>query len=153
MKQKKGFRQPKQPTRKQREKKWAEAIDLLNTTAKFKIAPSTIHGVGVFALRDIKEGEVLQLDAIPHAFDIPYDKFNELREEIADLILGQHPQVVNGSHFIYPTTRFLTYVNHSEDANYDAIKDIALKDIKEGEEITEDYRKINGFDKVFKWLV
>ena len=103
-------------------------------------------------MRDIKEGELLEVDAIPQAFDIPYKDFSKLRPEIAETILGQHPQVINGSHFIYPTTRFLTYMNHSSNHNYDNKTDKALRDIAEGEEITEDYTVIDGYEKVYPWL-
>ncbi len=32
-------------------------------------------------------------------------------------------------------------MNHSDDPNYDDVKDIAIKDIQAGEEITEDYKQ------------
>lgn len=140
------------PTKKQIREKIKQAISMLNDTAKIKIAPSTIHGVGVFAMRDLKEGEVLYADAIPNALDIPYSEFKNIRKEVADIILGQYPQVINGSHFLYPSTRFLTYVNHSDNPNYDAKTDKTLRKIKAGEEITEDYRQIEGYEKVFAWL-
>lgn len=143
----------KKLTKKQREKKWKQAIDLINNTAKFKLGVSKIHGIGLFATKDIKKGELLEVDAIPHAFDIPYSMFDQIRPEIAEIILGQHPQIVNGSHFVYPTTRFLAYMNHSDDPNYDNKTDKALKDIKEGEEITENYRNIEGYETVYKFLV
>jgi SET domain-containing protein len=137
---------------KEQRSKILKAIKLINNTAKFKIAPSPINGVGVFAMRDIKEGELLEVDAIPQAFDIPYKDFNKLRPEIAEIILGQHPQIINGSHFIYPTTRFLTYMNHSKNPNYDNKTDKALRDIAEGEEITEDYTVVENYQKVYPWL-
>lgn len=146
---KKGFREPKQLTKKTKIKK---AISMLNDIACIKLAPSTIHGVGVFAIRDIPKGKQLYLDAIPNALDIPYSDFDKLLPEVADIVLGQFPQIVNGSHFLYPATRFLTYVNHSEDANYDAKTDITLRDIKQDEEITENYKLIDGYEKVFAWL-
>lgn len=152
MTNKKGFRQPKQPTKKHREKKWKEAIFMLNDTSKIKVGPSQIHGVGVFALRDIAKDELLYADMIPNAFDIPFEMFDQINDEVRDIILGQYPQIVNGSHFLYPSTRMLTYLNHSDNPNYDAKTDKALRDIKKGEEITEDYKQIDNYKKVFKWL-
>lgn len=149
---KKGFREPKKPTKRQRNKKIDEAISMLNDIACIKLAPSSIHGVGVFAIRDIPKGKKLYMDAIPNALDIPYSEFSRLLPEVVDIVLGQFPQIVNGSHFLYPATRFLTYVNHSEDPNYDAKEDITLRDIKAGEEITENYKLIDGYEKVFAWL-
>lgn len=149
---KKGFRTPKKLTAKQKSNKIKEAIAMLNDIACVKLAPSPIHGVGLFAIRDIEKGKKLYLDAIPNALDIPYEMFDELLSEVKDIVLGQFPQIVNGSHFLYPATRFLTYVNHSEDANYDAKEDVTLRDIKKGEEITENYKLIEGYEKVFSWL-
>lgn len=133
-------------------KKIKQAIKMLNDIACVKLAPSPIHGVGLFAMRDIPQGTTLYLDAIPNALDIPYKDFDKLLPEVRDIVLGQFPQIVNGSHFLYPTTRFLTYVNHSDTPNYDAKNDVTLVDIKAGEEITEDYRLIEGHEKVFEWL-
>lgn len=139
-------------TKKHKELKWKESIDLLNDIVKIKLAPSPIHGVGVFALRDIKKDEKLYADVIPNAFDLPYSKLKQLKPYIADIILGHWPQIINGSHFLYPVTKMTAFLNHSENPNYDASKDIVLRDIKEGEEITEDYRTLNNYQKVFKWL-
>jgi len=134
-------------------KKWKEAIKLLNRIVCTKIAPSPIHGVGIFALRDMKKGEYLELDAIPHQFDIPYKKLGELHKEVREILLGHFPLIVMGSHFLYPVTRMTAFLNHSNTPNYDAQNDVVLTNIKKGEELTEDYRKIEGYEKVFPWLV
>ena len=143
---------PFKPTKAHKEAKWKEAIKLLNSIVKIKIAPSQVHGVGVFALRDMKKGEVLNADAIPHAFDLPFKKFKELRSEVKEIILSHWPQVVNGSHFLYPVTKMTAFMNHSDDFNYDGKTDKLVKDVKVGEEITENYREIQNYKKVFAWL-
>lgn len=132
--------------------KHKETIELLNRVVSVKIAPSEIHGVGIVAMRDIKAGDCLELDAVPHVFDLPYAKFNKLNKEVRDILLGHFPQILGGSHFIYPVTKFTAYLNHSDTPNYDAKADRALKDIKAGEEITEDYRLIPGAEKIFDFL-
>lgn len=137
---------------KQKNEKWTQAINLLNDICKIRIAPSKIHGVGLVAIRDIKKGEKLYTDAIPNAFDLPLKKFKELRPEVASIILERYPHIVNGSPFLYPDSRMGAYLNHSDDPNYDAKEDKTLRKIKEGEEITEDYRKIENYQKVYKWL-
>ena len=43
-------------------------------------------------------------------------------------------------------------MNHSDTPNYDCMKDIALKNIKKGEEITENYREIADSEKIFPFL-
>lgn len=145
----------KQVDRKEQVKrrmKIKQAIDLLNKVIMIKLAPSPVHGIGVFAMRDIKKGETLYVDIINHAFDIPYKDFGKLRPEIAEQILGMWPNVVNKSHFFFPVTRLQAYLNHSDTPNYDAKDDKALKNIKKGEEILENYRLIEGWEKVFYWL-
>ncbi len=140
-------------SKKQREKNLKKAIEFLNEITKLKIAPSLIHGVGIFATRDLKEGEKVYADIIAYMFDVPYERFSELRPDVAERLLGHFPLVLKGSHFLYPTARMLAYCNHADEPNYDAVKDIMLKDVKEGDEITEDYRKIEGWQEVFPWLL
>lgn len=145
------FKKPK-VTKKHQKEKIEKAIQLLNDVVKIRVGPSTIHGVGVIAMRNIKKGEKLYADSIPHMLDVPYKDFKKLRPEIAELILGRFPQIVNGSHFMYPDTKMQAYMNHSVMPNYDAQTDKALRKIRKGDEITEDYRKIEGYEKVYPWL-
>ena len=140
------------PTKKHKETKTDEAIKLLNEIVKIRLAPSGVHGVGVFAMRDIKKGEKLYTDIIPHQFDLPYSKFKKLNPDVRDLVLGQFPLIVDGSHFLYPVAKMSAYLNHSDTPNYDGVNDAALKKIKAGEEVTEDYRLIPCFEKVYPWL-
>ena len=129
-----------------------QAIDLLNSHVKLRIAPSSIHGIGVFAIRDIPKGARLNADLAPIPYKVPYSSFNKLFPEIRELLLERWPQIVNGSAFCYPDVRLQAYMNHSEEPNYDARTDIVLKDITKGEEVTEDYRLINGYAQVYPWL-
>lgn len=139
--------------KKERAAKLKQAIDALNDIAKIRLAASPLHGVGVFAMRDIKKGETLNADAIPMAFDIPHKDFKKLNPEVAALILERWPGVVAGSHFLYPDCKMVAYMNHSDTPNYDGKTDKALKKIKAGEELTEDYRTIEGWETVYPWLV
>lgn len=136
-----------------KKKKLKIAIKLLNDIVKVKIAPSPIDGVGVFALRDLKKGEQMELDAIPHQFDVPFSMFNELRKDVREILLGFFPLIVGGSHFLYPVTRMTAFLNHSDNPNYDAKTDKILRNVKAGEELTEDYRQIEGWERVYPWLV
>jgi SET domain-containing protein len=124
----------------------------LNTYVKTRLGVSTIHGIGVFALRDIEKGEQLYADMMTKLYNLPYSEFDKLRPEIIDQLLQRWPQIVNGSAFAYPDTRIVAFMNHSDKPNYDAVNDVALRKIKEGEEITENYRKIEGADRVFTFL-
>lgn len=133
-----------------------EQIVHLNTIVKCRIGVSKVHGVGVFAIRDIKAGEPLYLfpDKQPKWFTVPFGSMNKLRPEVRDLILGQWASIVNGSHFLTPNDAcwMVLYVNHSDDPNYESKGDFALKDIKAGEEITENYRTMDNYEKVYTFL-
>lgn len=146
------YQEVKKPSPSFRKKKLKQAVGLLRDIIKAKLAPSPIHGVGVFAMRDLKKGEKMELDAIPHAFDIPYEMLGELEKEQRELVLSHWPAIASGSHFLYPVTRMTAFLNHSDSANYDAKTDKTLRAIKKGEEITEDYRQISLYEKVFPWL-
>ena len=128
-------------------------IDELNSRVKVKVAPSKIHGVGLFALRNISKGEKMYGDHFPVMYNIPYDSFDKLLPEVKEYLLERWPQVINGSLFAYPDTHLQAFCNHSFKPNYDAKEDIALKDIQEGQEITEDYRAIEGWGQLYPWLV
>ena len=127
-----------------------------NTLIKWvntRIAPSPIHGVGVFAIKDIPNGTKLYLDIMPEIFTLPYKKLlNNMPAYIHDLIIERWPLIKIGSPFVYPDARMVAYMNHSGDANYDAKTDMTLRDIREGEEVTEDYKKIEGWQDVFAFL-
>lgn len=131
-------------------------IKELNSTVKCSIRPSKIAGVGVFALRDIKQGEKLYLlpGDYPRWFAVPYERFNEIRPEVREVILARWPSVVLGSMFRSPNDDCLlaSFVNHSDNPNYDQKTDSALRDIAKGEEITEDYRAMPSWELVFPWL-
>lgn len=129
-----------------------EQIQKLNREVKVRIAPSDIHGVGVRAIFDIPKGSRLFADNMPSVYTLAYANFGKLFPEIKQILLERWPQIVNGSAFIYPDARIQAYMNHSDDPNYDAINDVLLRDVKGGEEITEDYRKIKGWKEVHSWL-
>jgi SET domain-containing protein len=127
-------------------------IDELNEYVKTYLAPSDIDGVGVFALRDIPKDQKLYCDMAPKIYTLSYANLSKLFPAVKKLILSQWPLIAKGSAFAYPTTRVVAYMNHSDDPNYDAINDVVLKDIKEGEEITEDYRKLELNKRLFPFI-
>jgi hypothetical protein len=130
-----------------------EIINFLNSAIKVKIAPSKIHGVGVFAIKDIPKGTKLFADMVPKVFHIPYGSIKKLFPEVREQILERWPNIVNGGAFAWPDTNIQAFMNHSDEYNYDSILDVTVNDVKKGEEITEDYRDIKNYEKVFPWLV
>lgn len=133
----------------------------LCNTVKCTLKPSKVHGIGVFTLRDIKKGERLwcRADVRPQWHTISFANlskfFDKTHPEIKQLILDRWPAVVNGSQFLSPNydARLVSFMNHSATPNYDPATDTALKDIKAGKEVFEDYRTMKNYEKVFDWLV
>jgi len=131
-----------------------DTIAILNSLVKLRIAPSKIHGVGIFAIRDIAKGQKLYSNILPQAYQIPYSSMGKLFPYVKDILLERNPNIINGSGFMYPDTNMQAYMNHGygDEVNYDTVNDIVLKDIPDGTEVLEDYTKIPNYDKVFIWL-
>ena len=133
-----------------------EQIIELNNEVKAKLAPSPIQGIGVFAIRDIKKGEraYCRPNGFKKWYSIPYERLSELRPEIKEVILERWPAIINKSQLQSPNDDawLLLFMNHSDNANYDPKKDIALMDIKTGEEILENYKTMPNAKEVYKFL-
>lgn len=136
-----------------------EQIIFLNSTVKVKLAPSGIHGIGVFAITDIPKGT--KLNCFPDFyksglkwFDLSYGNLSKLFPEIRELVLERWPSIINGSHFLSPNEMvwLITFMNHADDPNYEVSTDTSLRDIKKGEEVTEDYRRMDNYEKIYPWL-
>ncbi len=126
----------------------------LNNEVRCTLKPSKIHGVGVFTLRDIKKGERLYVSpsSSEHRwYNIPFESLEALRPEIRSLILERWPLILHGASFDGPNNiRLMSFMNHSDKPN--SKYDLALRDISEGEEITEDYRVVEDYKKIYKFL-
>ena len=117
---------------------------------------SNVSGVGVIAIRDIKKGEVLHCKVEePTWYTVTYANLDKLRPEIRQLILDRWSLVVIGQPFLCPNhdAIMICFMNHSDTPNYDPITDTATRDIKEGEEILENYRLAAGWELVYPWIV
>ena len=113
----------------------------INKTVLATIRPSKIAGVGVFAVQDIKKGQKVFIRWQP--MGLIQTTLSKLLPDIRKIIEGRWPPARDGYPFIHPheDANLLSFMNHSSDANYDDKNDIALRDIKKGEEITENYGK------------
>lgn len=127
-----------------------EVINHLKNNIKTEIAVSPIHGVGVFAIKDIKEGEQVfpiweyetgiyiipneTLKEIPTPILILLDKYF-INEECGFKVL----RLFKGMNFLFHGTSYCNsaYPN-IENINMD-INGVALRDISAGEEILEWY--------------
>ena len=125
-----------------------DTVKYLNESVWAKIAPSPLGGVGVFAIRDIRKGTRVSdflrfYMARGEIFSVIVNDFMKIEKPIRDLILDKSmfldEYIFN---FMSPNCEcFLQdFTNHSETPNV-TTEYIANRDIKEGEEILEDYRE------------
>jgi hypothetical protein len=109
-------------------------------------------GVGVFATRRIPRGTITwvrdPLDIILSPHDVA--QLDPLRRAVVDRYAWREEGV--GWILCWDHARF---VNHSCDANCIGLGvdyEIALRDIEEGEELTDDYRSLGVFEDPFRCL-
>ena len=117
-----------------------------------RIRPSRLHGVGVFALRDIKKGtsifygddddlvwvKKVDLKGLP----------KEVRNLYEDFCIIKNKGKLYGCPRNFNLLTVAWYLNESKKPNVGCGKDyrfFALRDIKKGEELTVDYETYNDF--------
>ena len=113
----------------------------VNKTVLATLAPSAIHGVGVFAVQDIKKDSGVYLRWEPRG--LLQTTLSKLKPEVKKIIIQRWPPVQDGYPFLHPheDVNLGSFINHSDTPNYNQDRDCAIKDIKAGEEITENYGK------------
>lgn len=120
----------------------------LNQSVWCKLAPSKIHGIGVFAIRDIPKGTMLTNNDVwsqrrREVFHCDEQEFAKILPEIQDLITDRmFFEKGKPLYFISPNDDQVlqSFMNHSNTPNSDG--EFALCDIKKGEEITEDFNTL-----------
>lgn len=117
-------------------------VEHLNKTVNCTLKPSPIHGVGVFAIRDIPQGTCIAEESPEiECVILSEDEFSRLMPEVQHEVL-EHTVFIEGEPiaFISPNSacNFRSYLNHSDEPNTDGR--YALRDIKKGEELTEDFK-------------
>jgi SET domain-containing protein len=125
-------------------------IKQLSESTYVMIQPSPIHGIGVFAIRDIPKGT-------QDIFSQGFGEWIEVsREEVESLpehsraLVENHCLFDEKSYFIpeygFKMVDLVIYLNHSETPNVISINDgerfEAIRDIKVGEELLVDYGTI-----------
>jgi hypothetical protein len=129
-----------------------QPFDYLLTGIKSYVAPSKIHGVGLFSLVDIKKGE--QVFPIWKGetgwYKIKFSKAKKLPTEVLSYILRSYGSkienensdvnvvLIKDTNFLFTNPLCLINTEYGE-GNVDSKKGIALRDIKKGEEITGNY--------------
>ena len=133
-----------------------DQITELNSTVKVKLGVSKIHGIGVIAIYDLPKGTKVHChpSTNPRFYNIPYSSLNKLFPEIRELILQRWPSIINGSRFMSPNDNawLATFMNHSDEPNYEIYSDAVIRDVAKGEELTEDYRLMENYATIYPWL-
>lgn len=118
---------------------------------KYKLDKSGHHGLGVFADEDIAKGAVIYTPS-PHLdVDLTQGEFDSLDEKEKEEVRywGFFERATQKWHVDFGVTHF---INHSyegtvtQDPAYAESHLIAARDIKKGEELTQDYSEIESED-------
>ncbi|NBS75462.1 MAG: SET domain-containing protein-lysine N-methyltransferase [Betaproteobacteria bacterium] len=121
-------------------------LDHLKNQIYCRLGVSTIHGIGVFALRDIPKGFYPLLSFTPNN-DVVFkpaeiEKLPEGVKTLIDTFCYVDDQEILVPRQGFNTLHLQIYLNHSKQPNleFDWRNNlIALRDIHEGEELTIDY--------------
>lgn len=128
---------------------------------KIRIKPSKIHGVGIFAIDDIKKNENPFLFSYMGMDGMLFDKneLNDLSKEQTKMLEDYYPTNKTNYQFIpaFPNTLIWTnYLNYDyKNPNIQLMEDghwKAIRDIKKGEELLENPNSLfnqDGSHKVF----
>jgi len=118
-----------------------------------RLQPSDIHGIGVFAIKDIPLG-VCPWSTPNHHYSggtvkLPINELNKLSDDTREMLLDYNLLSKSGV-FIHPKElevfHMTQFLNGSKDPNLelDPLTDTifkTIKEIKKGEELTVDYHK------------
>lgn len=109
---------------------------------KTKLKESKIHGIGLFADQDIKENTIVYSASDKLNLRLSERKFARLSDDEKSTIkhYGYYDNNNNTWNLCFDNIRFC---NHSIEGNI-ALREgkaVAIRDIKNGEEITHDYRE------------
>lgn len=130
--------------------KLEDVMHHLTYNIKTKIGVSNIHGVGVFSITDIKEGEQVfpKWEWESGIYVIPNKRLNEIPKEVLNLLdmyfINEECgykiiRLFKGLNFISNAYSFCNSVFNTQFTQNISNEGIALKDIKAGEEILEWY--------------
>ncbi|MBK6936215.1 MAG: SET domain-containing protein [Chitinophagaceae bacterium] len=127
-----------------------ELLNQLQTDTYVMLKPSTVHGIGVFAIRDIpKACRTIFSQGIGEWIKLSFEEVGQLPEHSRNLI--ETYCLYDEENYFVPDYGFklmdlVLYLNHSGDPNVVSINDgeyfEALREIKAGEELLVDYGSI-----------
>jgi SET domain-containing protein len=122
----------------------------LSTGTYIMIKPSVLHGIGVFAIRDIPKGcRAMFSKNIGNWIKVPKTDVDQLPKHAIDLV--ENYCLYDEEHYFIADYGFkvmdlVNFLNHSDKPNIISIKDgeefETLRDIKTGEELLINYGEI-----------
>ena len=132
--------------------KLEDVMHHLKNNIKTKIGVSNIHGVGVFAITDIKEGEQVfpKWEWESGIYVIPNNRLDELPTEVLELLdmyfindeCGYKIiRLFKGMNFIANSYSFCNSAYKTEFEKNISFTGVALRDIQKGDEILEWYEE------------
>jgi SET domain-containing protein len=127
-----------------------ELLKELSTETFITLKPSPVHGIGVFALRDIPRGcKTLFSKNVGEWIKVPITDIDKLPEQSRNLV--ETYCLYDETHYYLPDYGFkvmdlVNYLNHSSTPNVISVNDgeyfESLRDIREGEELLVNYGEI-----------
>jgi SET domain-containing protein len=127
-----------------------QLLEELNTGTYVMIKPSVLHGIGVFAIRDVPKGcRAMFSKNIGNWIKVPKSDIDQLPKHAVDLI--ENYCLYDEEHYFIADYGFkvmdlVNFLNHSDAPNIISIDDgeefEALRDIQTGEELLINYGEI-----------
>jgi len=120
-----------------------------------EVKASSIHGVGLFTKQDINQGVLIAKASPKLDLNISFDIFDSLddKEKAKILYWGYFDARLGRYHVDFDDTRF---INHSKDGNvtrdmaYSEMRLIAKRNIRAGEELTQNYLEFESKQEFLK---
>ncbi len=116
------------------------------------VAPSAIHGQGLFAAKPIKAGEVVWRFDRSCEVTFTSEQVNKLAPMFRKFVLV-YSFFDESRHMLVLSIDNARFFNHSTHPNVEAKSgrdfDVALRDISAGEEMTEDFRRFDAREGQF----
>lgn len=113
---------------------------------KYKLDKSENHGIGLFADENISKGQLIYTASPLLDVDITQEQFDTLEKSEQDEIQywGFWDDINNVWHVDFDVSKFIIHSNDStvtQDPTYSVAYLVATRDIKKGEELTQNYKE------------
>ncbi len=118
---------------------------------KYKLDRSATHGIGIFANQDIQKGQLSYTVSPGLDVDITQAQFDSLKEEEKGKIKywGYWFEPKKVWHVDFDHIHFINHSfmpNTTQDLSHPELRLVAMRDIKSGEELTQNYLEFESED-------